>query len=69
MQLKIEKDVPTPQKRAALLRKMEVGDSVFIPGVKDATAGHNLYFNQAKRLGMKITISKENGGVRMWRIE
>ena len=70
MELKIEKGVPIPRQRggwgiSGLLRVMEVGDSVFVPG------------NTAKRVGQlarharpsKFTSRTIEGGVRIWRIE
>jgi hypothetical protein len=69
MQPKIDKNIPSPPERTAMLRRMEPGDSVYVPGVKDATAAYARYFNPAKRIGIKIKIRKEADGVRIWRTE
>jgi hypothetical protein len=64
---KIEKGIPVPAKRAgrrALLKTMEVGDSVFFAGAKLGTISP--YTRQEGPL--KFTCRTIDGGVRVWRI-
>lgn len=67
----IEKGIPIPPrggfKRTGLMDKiqtMEVGDSILVEEKRRANA-----CTAADRLGFKVTTRKEEGGVRMWRIE
>lgn len=67
---KIEKGKPIPKRRSfiAIFDKMEVGDSVFIAGQKDAgdSAGLSCRY-YSKTRGKNFTCWKEPGGVRIWR--
>lgn len=46
---------------------MQVGQSFFVPkGIKCA---QSLAYGTAKKAGMKITIRKVEGGLRIWRIK
>lgn len=71
MDLKIEKGIPLPPAPkgwglAAVFRNMVVGDSVFIPN-----GGTNSTSAKARAALGKgvVTIRKEEGGVRVWRIK
>lgn len=72
MDLVIQHGVPIPegQERSGsnmeLLRKMDIGDSVFFdaPIAKNATR----FYRVAKKLGIHILIRKEGAGQRMWRV-
>lgn len=69
MTYQIDKNVPLPPRRnsniTATLRKLEVGDSVFMQ------VGRTGVYSQAARIGIKITVQStvENGksGIRIWR--
>lgn len=68
--LKIEKGVPIPGRRSygsftATLRKMEVGDSIFVEGMRGQDVGGR--FQHVKP--MKFAKRDAEGGVRIWRIE
>jgi hypothetical protein len=55
-----------PNSVAATLRRMEVGDSVFIPGPsypKGAT------LDVLRKKGIKFTRRRQEGGYRIWRIQ
>lgn len=77
--MKIEKDVPMPEKRAAHeqskiyrskypFRLMEVGDSFFV----DPKGGGDVVGSAAaawgRRHGVKFNVRKVEGGTRVWRI-
>lgn len=69
--IEIERGIPMPQKvrgRDAKYpwEKMEVGDSFFVQGRK--TFGNQASTRSLKD-GKKYTTRKENGGVRVWRLE
>jgi hypothetical protein len=69
----IDKNVPIPAATRGPApvfpwRRMEVGDSFFVP---DRANTNSLSCNAAalrKRYGLKFTVRRENGGVRVWRI-
>lgn len=68
--MKIEKGIPIPH-RAKLqlpLAEMNVGDSVWIEMPKTKNKHSNIY-NKAKTIGCKVTIRKENNGLRIWLTE
>jgi len=65
----IQKDVPVPVSMTNLLSKLDVGDSVLIPGAKQGDASINGSRNTARRLGIKIKSKRESGGIRIWRME
>lgn len=65
----IQKDVPVPVSMTTLLSKLDVGDSVLIPGAKQSDASINGSRNAARRLGIKIKSKRESGGIRIWRVE
>lgn len=69
--LKIDKGVPSPNrgKYTATFDKMEIGDSVFVAGQKDAGDSAGLACHQyGKTRGKVFTCKKEVGGVRIWRL-
>lgn len=72
-ELRIEKGVPIKAFYEAgnteLLKKMEVGDSVFISNNSTTQQTRNRFYSIAKRIGIKVIIRKVEGGARMWRIE
>ena len=66
----IESGIPIPATRSVivnLLRKMKIGDSIFI---KDKTVYQvsASWTVTAKRLGMKVSCHTMDGGTRIWRI-
>lgn len=67
---KIEKNKPVPKRSSfiSVFEQMEVGDSVFIAGQKDAgdSAGLSCRY-YSKTRGKDFTCHKEPGGVRIWR--
>lgn len=70
----IEKNVPAPERSERAhgynFSEMKVGDSVFFP---DSSYENNRPLWAAKKYFVrnkkKITSRKENGGIRIWRIE
>lgn len=70
--MKIEKGVSAPcaEPKTATFAKMEVGDSIFIPGEN----GGGLTVRNARSWGYKTTprikfsARREAGGCRMWRV-
>lgn len=69
MDLKIEKDVPAPRKGwgvAEVIRKMEKGDSLFIPGWSTNSASNiaRMIFGRSA-----VIARKQEGGVRIWRVK
>ena len=71
-ELKIEKDIPAPAPRArgitAALRKMDVGDSIFLRGKKphDVTTQVTILTKKTERKFVARTVE---GGLRVWRIK
>ena len=72
MKLKIQKNVPVPPvtqrvgHNKALLMQMKPGDSVYFDA---PIASHALrFYRVAKKMGIKIVIRKDAGGMRMWRV-
>ena len=69
-EFKIEKAVPVPPKKGGgrapkyPYRDLEVGDSFFVPGIKTTGAS-----DAGKRLGLKFTQRRVDGGMRVWRVE
>jgi hypothetical protein len=70
----IEKNIPMPERRdrggkypglTAVLKKMEVGDSILIPNAKVQALGSRL----AGVRPLKFSMRSEGTGVRAWRIE
>lgn len=73
----IEKNIPLADRSecqtrvkeiANFIMAMEVWDSFFIEKYKDRVSVENsrMYFN---KMGVKISIRKQNGGSRCWRIK
>ena len=65
--IKIDKNIPIPNSRRIPKypwKGMAVGDSFLIEG-KTKFCQHKM----AKRHGMVITVRKENGGIRVWRVK
>lgn len=75
MTFTIEKNVPMPKGRTTAkypYAQMEVGDSFLIPCSGDAVATvlkrmKTSKFVAGKRLGIKLSVATDNGGVRVWR--
>lgn len=67
--LKVDKGIPAPERvsygsLASFLRKMQIGDSVFIPHATTSSARSAAVY----ALGSgNYTTRKEHGGVRVWR--
>ena len=69
--MRIEKDVPLPPKYPKYpVREMNIGDSVFVPGL-DAGKASGRFYSAARACGlqMKFTARQVAGGTRVWRIE
>ncbi len=70
----IEKGVPIPAARnnqglIPVLKAMEAGDSVFIPGKTSAqVSGHIRYAKIGEGVGKTFTSRAEDGGCRIWRV-
>ncbi|QDZ07480.1 hypothetical protein FPZ24_08280 [Sphingomonas panacisoli] len=72
--MKIERNIPMPvavakpQRPRVPVESMEIGDSVFIPGVK-RTSGLGTVKGTALRAGLKFNFKSavEGDGVRVWR--
>ena len=73
--LKIEKSIPVPTRQRRnkfgdVAEKMNVGDSVFVPGMTGAQAGNRFRMAAAYRnLKMKFSGRNEGDGARVWRTE
>lgn len=64
----IDKGIPMPEgwsKFGNTIREMEVGDSVLLTDQRDVS---NLQ-SSAKRIGLRMTSRKVEGGWRVWRIK
>jgi hypothetical protein len=72
--MRIEKGVPIPRPRfnslTDALSRMDIGDSVFIPGEKNTRPVNTHIWNTKKRRpgGFRFTSRTVDGGVRVWRI-
>lgn len=74
--LKIEPGIPIPEivgrgaegKNISLLRKMNIGDSVFFSG-KHGRSLRNRYRVAAEVLNFKLSFRTLDDGVRMWRVK
>lgn len=70
-QFKIERGIPVPSARGALIKypwaEMEVGDSLFFPAGNHPSVSA-ISGQWATRHGRKFTTRKVDGGVRVWRI-
>lgn len=71
MTIKVEKGIPIPPKGNNKASKypyalLEVGDSFFVKD-KNATKFSASAYIQARKLGIKITVRNDKGGVRVWR--
>ena len=76
--LKIEKGIPVPEKRASgkweILGRMEVGDSIFIPFNGDSAFVVRNRINGAIKptktmLDRKFCTRKVGDGIRVWRLQ
>ena len=71
MELKIEKGIPLPDASTpnagftATIKRMEVGDSFFMPGKQPNISGRLSYLQ--KTTERKFATRKEGDGVRIWR--
>lgn len=66
--MKIESGIPIPQRGdglTALLRRMEIGDSIFIAGKRPQQVGTQI--SGAKPF--RFTTRSVEGGIRVWRTE
>lgn len=74
--VEIESDIPVPasytngRPASYPFRKMEVGQSIFIPSdeVLPQQAAKRAY-TAGRRAGFRFTCRKVEGGVRIWRVE
>ena len=71
-ELEIEKGIPMPAPRAwgitAALRKMDVGDSIFLRGKKSNNIT-TIVAILTKKTGLMFTTRMVDGGTRVWRIK
>ena len=71
-ELEIEKGIPVPEPRVwgitAALRKMDVGDSIFLRG-KKANNITTIVGILTKKTERKFVTRTADGGVRVWRIK
>ena len=71
-ELEIEKGIPMPEPRVwgitAALRKMDVGDSIFLRGKKQNTVT-SLVAILTKKTERKFATRTVDGGLRVWRIK
>ena len=72
MNLQIEKNVPMPinygnsSTLTTTIAKMEVGDSVFVPDVRQPRLASSISYT-GKKTGRKFTYRTVEGGFRVWR--
>jgi hypothetical protein len=67
--IRIEKNIPMPvvkKQNKYPFAEMEVGDSFFVKGVKEATIRAYSHV-QARKLNRTYIVRAENEGVRVWR--
>jgi len=69
----IEKGIPAPKPKSrgfiAVLRKMNIGDSVLVPRTEYSRVLSNAYYT-ARKYGMKVVSRKNSdGSIRFWRIK
>ena len=76
MDLKIDKDVPIPTHAHngwSPWRKLEPGDSVFVPGARQTSLASTVHSKEMRRDGYRFITRTctEDGvkGVRVWRVE
>jgi hypothetical protein len=70
--IKIDKDVPMPNggKRAKYpLGEMEIGDSIFVPGVSNQGISGSFFVQRPKRFSVRTVTEGGVNGVRVWRVE
>lgn len=70
----IEKGIAIPEaelvgKEMYPFGRMEVGDSIFLPGMNSSSSACVSARQIARRQGKKFTTRKIDGGVRIWRTE
>lgn len=69
---KIDKKVPIPLKKPKQslwpFAKMNIGDSFFVPNVKDFDRASNSIRNRGVYQKVKLTFRAENGGLRVWMV-
>lgn len=61
--MEIEKNIPIPPRSKYPIDKMEVGDSISIPGVGNISD----VIRKFKEMGWKFTSRKEDDHYRLWR--
>lgn len=78
--VKIEKGVPIPSVKRSTgkrkntskykVEKMEVGDSVYVPGIESKSIHAYLYYWRTRHNhpDYKFTVRSDKNGVRFWRI-
>lgn len=69
---KIEKGIPIPEHyyvkgTSAVLKEMQVGDSILLED--GSITVRNRWYQAALREGVRVTIRKQEGGSRLWRIK
>jgi len=68
--MKIEKGIPIPSIQAegltVLLKQMEIGDSIFVPG-KTTTGISSTLANVRAKNNFRFTSRTVDGGIRVWR--
>lgn len=66
--IQIEKNVPLPDEQGANipLKRMEIGDSVFVDG-EDLQGLAAQVYKVSKKQGMKFVQRREGAGIRVWR--
>ena len=72
MEVKIEKNIPIPEKIIGRktdypFKFMKVGDSVFFPGESRNGKVRNAAYQWFRRKKQGVIIRKENDGIRVWR--
>jgi hypothetical protein len=65
--IKIEKNIPIPDKLAYPFDALEIGDSFEVQGKTTKQFAGKVYIS-GKKLGKKFTMRATTAGVRVWRI-
>ncbi len=71
---RIEKNIPPPEDSRGLqkypFKKMEIGDSFFVPAGKAKSVRQQVqYYQKRSAEPVRFTVRQVEGGVRVWRVE
>jgi len=67
--MKIDKNIPIPNRSKYPFAEMEVGDSIFIDKTTTQSSVCQMAYTYGKKNNKKFTSRTEGNGVRIWRIK